>query len=43
MIRFRVRLYRDLRTILRVNEKLIPRVILLGDVEKEGRITIDAD
>jgi lipopolysaccharide export system permease protein len=34
MIRFRIRLYRDLQTILRVNKKLIPRVIQLGAGEK---------
>ena len=40
MIRFRIRLYRDLRTIVRNNEKLIPRIIQLGNVEQEGRITV---
>ncbi len=35
MIRFRLRLYRDLQSILRVNEKLIPRVVNLGDLQKE--------
>ena len=39
MIRFRVRLYRDLQNILRINEKLIPRVIDLGDLQAEGGIT----
>ena len=34
MIRFRIRLYRDLQTILRVNKKLIPRIIQLGAGEK---------
>ena len=34
MIRFRIRLYRDLQTILRVNKKLIPRVVQLGEGEK---------
>ena len=38
MIRFRVRLYRDLQTIIRVNKKLIPRVIELGDVQKENQM-----
>ena len=41
MIRFRVRLYRDLQHILHVNEKLIPRVINLGDLQKEGSIVAD--
>ncbi len=40
MIRFRIRLYRDLRAIVRNNEKLIPRIIQLGNVEQEGRITV---
>ncbi|MBQ3698295.1 MAG: LptF/LptG family permease [Prevotella sp.] len=40
MIRFRVRLYRDLQNILRINEKLIPRVIDLADLQAEGSITI---
>jgi lipopolysaccharide export system permease protein len=38
MIRFRIRLYRDLQTIIRVNKKLIPRVIELGDVQKESKM-----
>ena len=40
MIRFRVRLYRDLQHVIRVNKKLIPRVIELGDVQGEGSITV---
>jgi lipopolysaccharide export system permease protein len=40
MIRFRIRLYRDLQHIIRVNKKLIPRVIELGDVQAEGSITV---
>ena len=40
MLRFRLRLYRDLQNILRTNEKLIPHVIELGDVQAEGSITI---
>ena len=39
MIRYRIRLYRDLQHILRINEKLIPRVINLGDLQAEGSIT----
>jgi lipopolysaccharide export system permease protein len=35
MIRFRLRLYKDLRTILRINKKLIPRVLELGSIEEE--------
>ncbi len=34
MIRFRIRLYRDLQTIQRVNKKLIPRIEQLGRGEK---------
>ena len=40
MIRFRVRLYRDLQHIIRVNKKLIPRVVELGDVQAEGSVTV---
>ena len=40
MIRFRIRLYRDLQHIIRVNKKLIPRVIELGNVKEEGSITV---
>ena len=35
MIRFRIRLYRDLQHIIRVNNKLIPRVVELGDLQAE--------
>ena len=35
MIRFRFRLYKDLQHIIRINEKLIPRVINLGDLQRE--------
>jgi lipopolysaccharide export system permease protein len=38
MLRFRFRLYKDLQHILRINEKLIPRVIDLGDVKSEMEI-----
>ena len=40
MIRFRVRLYRDLQHIIRVNKKLIPRVVELGDLQTEGSVTV---
>ena len=40
MIRFRIRLYRDLQHILRINAKLIPRVISLGDVQQEGEVMV---
>jgi lipopolysaccharide export system permease protein len=40
MIRFRVRLYRDLQHIIRVNKKLIPRVVELGDLLAEGSVTV---
>jgi lipopolysaccharide export system permease protein len=43
MIRFRIRLYRDLQHILRINAKLIPRVIELGDVQAEGEVMIVED
>ena len=35
MLRFRFRLYKDLQHIQRINKKLIPRVIEMGDVQKE--------
>jgi lipopolysaccharide export system permease protein len=40
MLRFRFRLYRDLQHILRINEKLIPRVVDLADLQSEGSITV---
>ena len=40
MIRFRIRLYRDLQHIIRVNKKLIPRVIELANLRSEGDITV---
>jgi lipopolysaccharide export system permease protein len=40
MLRFRFRLYRDLQHIIRNNEKLIPRIIQLGNLQKEGSVTI---
>ena len=39
MLRFRFRLYKDLQHICRINEKLIPRVINLGDLQNEMSIT----
>jgi lipopolysaccharide export system permease protein len=36
MIRFRLRLYHDLQHIIRINKKLIPRVLELGDINKES-------
>ena len=38
MIRFRFRLYKDLQNILRINQKLIPRVINLGDLQREMEV-----
>ena len=35
MLRYRFRLYKDLQHILRINAKLIPRVIELGNIKKE--------
>ena len=40
MLRFRFRLYRDLQRIIRNNEKLIPRIIQLGNLQKEGSVTV---
>ena len=42
MLRFRFRLYKDLQHIMRINEKLIPRVIELGELQNEMGI-INAD
>ncbi len=39
MLRFRFRLYKDLQHICRINEKLIPRVINLGNLQNEMSIT----
>ena len=39
MIRFRFRLYKDLQHIQRINQKLIPRVVNLGDLQGEMNIT----
>ena len=38
MIRFRFRLYKDLQHIQSINQKLIPRVINLGDLQSEMEI-----
>jgi lipopolysaccharide export system permease protein len=38
MIRFRFRLYKDLQHIQRINQKLIPRVVNLGDLQSEMEI-----
>ena len=38
MIRFRFRLHKDLQHIIRINEKLIPRVINLGDLQREMEV-----
>jgi len=35
MLRYRFRLYKDLQHIIRINKKLIPRIIELGDIQKE--------
>jgi hypothetical protein len=35
MIRFRFRLYKDLKHIQSINQKLIPRVVNLGDLQSE--------
>ncbi len=41
MIRFRVRLYRDLQHILRINDSLIPKAQELGQQQAEGTTTQD--
>ena len=40
MLRFRFRLYKDLQRTVRNNERLIPRIIQLGNVQKEGEVTV---
>jgi lipopolysaccharide export system permease protein len=40
MIRFRLRLYRDLLNIIRINKKLIPRVLELGNVQEETKVYV---
>ena len=42
MIRFRIRLYRDLQDIIRINKKLIPKVIELGDLQAEATLVKEA-
>jgi len=39
MIRFRLRLYRDLQHIVRINEKLIPKTVELGNLQEEMAVT----
>ena len=41
MIRFRVRLYKDLQNIIRVNQELIPKVIELGDIKTEAKMYVE--
>ncbi len=36
MIRYRIRLYNDLQHITRINKKLIPRILMLGNVKVEA-------
>ena len=36
MIRFRIRLYRDLRTIRQVSERIIPRIEKLAEQQKKA-------
>ena len=40
MIRFRVRLYKDLQNIIRINQELIPKVIELGDIKAEAKMYV---
>ena len=41
MIRFRLRLYNDLQHVIRINKKLIPRIIELGNLQEEGSVVVD--
>lgn len=40
MLRFRFRLYKDLQTVIRINEALIPRVMELGGLQEDNKTTI---
>ena len=40
MIRFRLRLYHDLQVVVRVNKKLIPRVLELGNIKEETKLYV---
>lgn len=41
MIRFRIRLYKDLQNIIRINQELIPKVIELGDIKAEAEMYVE--
>ena len=41
MIRFRVRLYKDLQNVIRVNQELIPKVVELGDIKTEAKMYVE--
>jgi lipopolysaccharide export system permease protein len=41
MIRFRVRLYKDLQNVIRVNQNLIPKVVELGDIKTEAKMYVE--
>jgi len=41
MIRFRVRLYKDLQNVIRVNKDLIPKVVELGDIKTEAKMYVE--
>ena len=41
MIRFRVRLYKDLQNIIHINQELIPKVIELGDIKAEAKMYVE--
>ena len=41
MIRFRIRLYKDLQNIIRINQELIPKVIELGDIKAEAKMYVE--
>jgi lipopolysaccharide export system permease protein len=38
MIRYRLRLYNDLQHIIKINKKLIPRIIELGNLKAEAEM-----
>ena len=43
MIRFRLRLYKDLQHIIRINKKLIPRLVELGNIKAEASMLPSED
>ena len=43
MIRFRLRLYRDLRTIRQTSERILPRVLEYAEAQKKAGLQIHID